>query len=94
MDGPVSEYDEFLKSYWADMADRGTKKEFVPVICNWIHYVIGDEDSALKGFGGSRFEIKYIDGRIAHTTNLWHQGTIPEDFRHLFTNNASSVKMM
>lgn len=91
MDSSVSEYEEFLKSYWADLADRGSKKEIKSVICNWVHYVIGDDKSAFKGFDGRKFKITYLDGTVVYSQNLWHQGTIPEDFRHLFANNVSSV---
>ena len=91
MDSPNFEYEEFLESYWNELAVRGSKKEIKPVIYNWVHYIIGDEKSLFKGFDGRKFKITYIDGNVTYTNNLWHQGTIPETYRHLFTNNVLSI---
>jgi hypothetical protein len=54
------------------------------------HYVICDEspDVQLRGFGGDPFEIKFHDGRVVKTTNLWCQGAIPERFRDRLPDNA------
>ena len=86
-----SEHEAFLKSYWNALSARGKSNIIKPVICNWDHYVIGDENSPFKGFDGRKFKITYLDGSEVHTSNLWHQGIIPEEFRSLFTNNVSSV---
>lgn len=40
------------------------------------------------GFGGGEFSIRFFDGRIASTNNLWWQGVIPECFRKLLPDNA------
>jgi hypothetical protein len=29
--------------------------------------------------GGAKYTIKKKDGTIIHTTNLWHNGTIPKE---------------
>lgn len=34
-----------------------------------------------KGFGGARFEIEWLDGRRAVTTNLWRGGDVPDHLR-------------
>lgn len=59
------------------------------------HYMIGSEittPGAFRGFSGRKFVIKFIEGphkgKIFKTTNLWYQGTIPERFRQLLTDNA------
>ena len=56
------------------------------------HYIIGKEkeesSSAFKGFGGSKFVIVFNDGRRIKSTNLWHQGTIPEHFKERLPDNA------
>lgn len=54
------------------------------------HYIVGKEDAprGCKGFDGREFVIKMHDGRRIVTTNLWHQGRIPDRFRDLLPNNA------
>lgn len=91
MDTLNSKFEKFQESYWNNLAVRGLKKEINPVICNWIHYIIGNEKNLIKGFDGIKFKITYFDGNIIYTNNLWHQGTIPDAYHHLFTNNVASV---
>jgi hypothetical protein len=65
------------------------------VRANGRHYIIGDEEGNLvfgmRGFGGERFIVKFHDGRIVKTTNLWAQGVIPERFRDRLPDNAEFV---
>lgn len=52
-------------------------------------YYIGDEHAKSEhGFGGARFRVTFPDGRVVETTNLWHQGTIPEWQRPERPDNA------
>ena len=56
------------------------------------HYWIGNVcsgDKKSQGFGGRRFVIRFIEGRKVTTTNLWHQGEIPEHFRERLPDNAT-----
>lgn len=57
---------------------------------DYRHYRIGVESGtpAFRGFGGHKFTVRFHDGREVETTNLWHQGTVPERFRHRLTPNA------
>lgn len=54
------------------------------------HYVIGYEDSNdyFRGFGGREFYIKFNDGTIITTTNLWCQGEPPLEWKEKFPDNA------
>ena len=55
------------------------------------HYVITPETSGpnhCKGFGGDRYKIRFDDGRVVETTNLWCQGGIPADVRADLPDNA------
>ncbi len=45
------------------------------------------------GMGGSKTIIKFNDGRIVITNDLWHQGTIPERFKHTMPDNAEMVSV-
>ena len=58
------------------------------------HYWIGEEKTnsglGFRGFGGRKFKIKKGD-KIITTTNLWHQGKIPEHFKELLPDNAEFI---
>lgn len=57
------------------------------------HYAIWPEtDTGARGFGGRQFTIQFSDGRVVRTTNLWHQGEIPEQFRAFLPDNARFVR--
>jgi len=51
-----------------------------------------DYPASCKGYGGSRFIIRWNDGREITTTNLWHQGEIPDHFRAELPDNAIFVR--
>lgn len=57
------------------------------------HYTIEREEklflSEFRGFGGRKSVILFDDGRRVETTNLWHQGRIPEHFKERLPDNAS-----
>jgi hypothetical protein len=56
------------------------------------HYIIGPEDDrpgCCRGHGGRKFVVRFTDGREVETTNLWHQGEIPERFRGRLPVNAT-----
>lgn len=54
-----------------------------------FHYSIGPATGcSMLGFGGRLFRIKFFDGRIVETNNLWCQGEIPERFREALPDNA------
>jgi hypothetical protein len=60
------------------------------IVINNEMYWIGDETSSsslLRGYGGRRFLIIRDNERIV-TTNLWHNGTVPEHLRQYLPNNA------
>lgn len=82
----------FHCNYWADII-AGDSNEYINtfVVANGRHYVIGDENNNdyFRGFGGSKFTIKFFDGRIVKTSNLWYQGEIPERFRDELPDNAT-----
>ncbi|TDD36107.1 hypothetical protein E1286_38740 [Nonomuraea terrae] len=66
-----------------DPADR--------VVVDGEHYAIGGDTGGFRGHGGRRFDIEWFDGRTATTRNLWHQGTVPAEWRHRYPDNARFV---
>lgn len=56
------------------------------------HYVLESHtDSYFKGFGGSKFYIKFNDGHIEFCDNLWYQGEIPQEWKEKFPDNAEFI---
>jgi hypothetical protein len=79
--------------FWDDqLADRSNA-----VVIGSVHYRIGKHIANIKpsllGFGGRHSTIRMIDtGEIIETNDLWHQGTVPEEYRELMPNNAEFVQ--
>jgi hypothetical protein len=83
------------KIAWMLNGDKTENKQ-ICVRINGSHYVINEEDSSIKGFGGARFKIHFTSGAHAGktitTTNMWHQGDIPSEFAIVLTDNAEFIK--
>lgn len=62
---------------------------------NGNHYWLGSTPASSpnsnKGYGGCLFRIKFSGGRKVRTTDLWHQGEIPERFQARLPDNAEFV---
>ena len=54
------------------------------------HYQLASEGASQgeRGFGGKVFEVRFFDGRVVVTHNLWHQGEVPAHFRARLPDNA------
>jgi len=78
----------FVRRYWLDLVDR--KFQPYSVRIDGEHYMIAREDAtgAFRGHSGRKFTIRFDDGRTVTTTNLWSQGTIPEEFKSDLPDNA------
>lgn len=63
---------------------------------NGTHYYIEDDkprNSSFCGFGGAEFNIRFNDGRLVTTHNLWCQGDIPYHFKERLPDNAIFVEV-
>lgn len=58
---------------------------------NGNHYRIHTGESRFKGMGGAEITIRFKDGRVVHTDNLWHQGTTPSQFKVVLFDNAEFI---
>lgn len=78
-----------LNKYWDDN-DRGPHGW---AVINGAHYTI-DPKTIVKGFYGAKHTIKFQDGTIVHTDNVWHQGNILDAhpyWREIFPDNAEFI---
>lgn len=81
----------FHKYYWNTFVELKDEPNIARI--NGNHYVISDESdkSGFRGFNGDRIVVKFFDGRIVETTNLWQQGAIPAEYRDELKDNAEFV---
>ena len=81
-------------NFWQNHIENdATVNKDVFVIADGKHYIIGDENSTdyFRGFGGAKVTIKFKNGRVVKSSNLWFQGNIPERFRNEMPDNAEIV---
>jgi len=73
-----SSHDCFEIKFWQLIIDEKDKHIIIDGEC----YAVGPEDSprgCFRGFDGRRFTIRmFATGEVVTTTNLWHQGRVPD----------------
>ena len=79
--------------FWLDRIhdDRTVNSDRYVVTQAFHHYIVADENSGriFRGFGGRPWLVEWFDDRDpTYTTDLWHQGEVPEMFRESMTPNA------
>lgn len=79
----------FGKKFWKDII---VEKEKYIIIHGKCYYDAGNVENPLPhwpiGHGGRRFWIKFNNGTVATTNNLWYRGEIPEEFRKELPDTA------
>ena len=75
---------------WLDLWRRRDNAEVARI--NGQHYIISDSANKTKGMGGAKVTIKFFDGRVVSTDDLWHQGAIPEALKNIMPNNAKFAR--
>lgn len=82
------ELSEHTCQFWDEKVD--IKDDATTVRVCGQHYIIGDEQagSFMRGHGGAKWRIKFLDGRELTTTNLWMQGDIPLQYQDILPDNA------
>ena len=77
--------------FWLPKVEMKKNNDPTQVIVRGTHYHMCPE-TGHKGFGaghgGAKFHIKFFDGRVATSSNLWCQGRIGDNWRHILTDNA------
>ena len=79
-----------MTNFWEDQLKSRTDA----FVIKGEHYRIGSESDPkkFKGMGGAKHIIQAKNGERIVTTNLWHQGTVPEEYRELLPDSASFVR--
>ena len=78
----------FDEDFWLDKIKD--KDEYIRI--DGVCYHLGNEKDMFRGFGGSQFKIKFFDGREITSTNLWHNGDIPEKYKGELCDNAEFIR--
>ena len=79
----------FFKHYWKRIVAE--KDKHIIINGNSYYdggYVKNPNSTMFLGCSGRRFWIRFKDGRIIMTNNLWVQGRIPDEFRGELPDNA------
>lgn len=79
----------FKKHYWNDIISEREKHIIINGDCYYDAGNMPDSYTGFLGHSGRKFYIKYFDGRIMSTNNLWYNGTVPEEFRNQLKDNAT-----
>ena len=61
------------------------------VIDGHCYRVAPEDRGGFRGFGGFEYTIKFNDGNVVKTTNLWHRGKVDCEFMPFFPNTAEFV---
>ena len=73
--------------FWNEQVSNKDDTKIVRI--DGVQYRVGNKNQdSFRGYGGREFRIKLSNGEIIETTNLWHNGDIPEEFKELLPNNA------
>ena len=82
-------YKCFTKKFWNNIIAE--KDEHI-VVDGTCYAIASSPINGFRGFGGRGFRIKMLDtGKVVTTNNLWCQGKIPEEYRHLLPNTAQFI---
>ena len=78
-------------SIWLNLIDANDDNTIITEDYERYHIVPDNPNATFKGFGGREFTITKMDGSQIITRNLWHQGFIPQRFRHLVIPNTKLI---
>lgn len=92
--------DDFYRYFWSEkigwLNNEGrTRNGAITAIIKGSHYTIQDENSnsGFKGMAGAKTTITFFagphKGKVIKSTNLWHQGEIPEELKDVLADNAT-----
>lgn len=82
----------FICNFWRDHYEKNFDRS---LRINGSHYIdcgsVANPNQFGVGHGGHKFKIKKFNGTVVETNNLWHQGTIPPEWKDKLPDNAEFV---
>lgn len=79
---------ETTRQHYQEIVNRKAAADPRLVIARGRAYSIGSSTDYPKGFSGTRWLIRFLDGRRAITDSLWGLGDIPTEWRAQLPDNA------
>ena len=79
--------DDISKEFWSKIVAK--KDNYIRIRGRCYH--IDEKYNASKGRQGDKYTIKFFNGKKITTTDLWHCGKIPDEFKDELCNNAEFV---
>lgn len=87
---PICSDECFTKDFWDQKLERYKKGDKNIVVCvHHVYYIAEENASGDRGFDGAVRYIKFFDGRLVRTTNLWYNGKMPEEYYDKMPDNAT-----
>ena len=86
----------FTCAFWTEKSRDPSYMSRTAIIDGCAHFPepakISSPYPRMLGCAGAKVTIKYNDGRVVRTNDLWVQGGVPGHLRELFPDNAVFVK--
>lgn len=89
--GDICSHECFDKWFWTKTLDGNAI--IIDGVCYHDGGRVDKNYRGFIGFGGREWLIAMSDGRIISTNNLWHNGTVPEEYREQHPDNAKFISM-
>lgn len=83
----------FNKNFWEEKIAHLDEHPIIDGVCYHLDRKnLHGGFAGFKGFGGRRFKIKFLaTGEVVETTNLWHNGEVPAEYRDRMPDSAVFV---
>lgn len=81
--------EDFYKEFWTEKINAKKRSFHRYPVVNGEMFRVGNDTDYVKGFCGTKFCIKFFDGAVVYTNNLWHNGTIPDNFKKSLPDDAT-----
>lgn len=81
--------ENFYEEFWTEKVHAKKQNSHRYPVANGEMFYVGSDTDYVKGFCGTKFCIKFFDGTVIYTNNLWHNGTIPDNFREKLPDDAT-----
>ena len=78
----------FVDHYWKEIIKEKDKYIIIDGTCYMLGESLSTHNTDIAGFGGRTFYIRYFDGRVIQTNNLWLNGTVPNKYKNILKDEA------
>lgn len=82
------------KSFWEEIINTKENHPIIEGVCYYVNIYkpIKLINTKYNGFGGRWFKI-LMNGKIIITNNLYHNGTVPDEYKEQLPDNAKFLEI-